>query len=229
MITVFIRAIIIYTVTVVIFRLMGKRQIGEMEPYELVITLIIAEVVCVPMGDKSIPISTGITSAITLFILHQLTVILTKNSRFQKFISGKPMIVIDKEGINYDNLTEMNMRASDLLQAMRAAGCFSLEEVNYALVETNGQLAVIKNPKCNDGTPNGEFPVPVIVDGDWSTEELNDRIDRDYIERELCRRRIKKKNILLMTIDGRNHAVFQEKNKPYQAFDFSDEVVKVEA
>ncbi len=228
MITVFIRAIIVYTVTVVIFRLMGKRQIGEMEPYELVITLIIAEVVCVPMGDKSIPISTGITSAVTLFILHQLTVLLTRSGKFQRMISGKPIIVIDKEGINYRNLTEMNMRASDLLQAMRSAGCFSLEEVNYALVETNGQLAVIKNPDF-DGKYQGEFPVPVITDGEWPFEELNDRIDREKIVKELRKRRVKLKDVIVMTVDGANHAVLQVKGKPYEVFDFPCKVVTVEA
>lgn len=228
MITVFIRAIIVYTVTVVIFRLMGKRQIGEMEPYELVITLIIAEVVCVPMGDKSIPISTGITSAVTLFILHQLTVLLTRSGKFQRMISGKPIIVIDKEGINYRNLTEMNMRASDLLQAMRSAGCFSLEEVNYALVETNGQLAVIKNPDF-DGKYQGEFPVPVITDGEWPFEELNDRIDREKIVKELRKRRVKLKDVIVMTVDGENHAVLQVKGKPYEVFDFPCKVVTVEA
>lgn len=229
MITVFIRAIIIYTVTVVIFRLMGKRQIGEMEPYELCITLIIAEVVCVPMGDKSIPISTGIASAVTLFILHQLTVLLTKNGKFQKLVSGKPIIVIDKDGINYENLTEMNMRASDLLQAMRSAGCFTLEEVNYALFETNGQLAVVKNPDCEGGMKEGEFPVPVISDGQWPFEELNDRIDREAVMRELRRRRVRLKDVILLTVDGKGHAVLQVRKKPYETFDFDSTVVKVEA
>ncbi|MEG1711188.1 MAG: DUF421 domain-containing protein [Clostridia bacterium] len=229
MLTVFIRAIIVYVVIVAIFRMMGKRQIGEMEPYELVITLIIAEVACVPMGDKSIPLSSGLISALTLFILHQITVLITKNGKIQKVLSGKPVLVVDKEGINYNNLKSLNMRASDLLQAMRAAGYFSLEEINYALFETNGQLTVVGNPiKQKEDNKSGEFPVPVIVDGEWSSEELNNKINRQFIETKINQMNLTVADIILMTVDGSNHAVMQAKNQKVKTFNFKNEVIKVE-
>ena len=229
MLTVFIRAVIVYIVVVFVLRLMGTRQIGEMEPYELVITLIIAEVACVPMGDKSVPLSSGIVSVITLFILHQVTALLTKNGKLQKIISGQPIIVIDKNGINYRNLSSLNMRVSDLMQAMRSAGCFSLEEVNYALFETNGQLVVVKNPDCTEGQSEGELPVPVIIDGEWSDEELNDRINRAAIQKKLDRRRINVRDILVLTVDGNDHAVMQLKNRSVETFDFENKVLKLES
>lgn len=229
MITVFIRAIIVYVIVVLIYRLMGKRQVGEMEPYELVITLIIAEVACVPMEDKTIPLSAGIVPTLTLFIMHQLTILLTKNSKLQQLISGNPVIVIDKKGINYANLRSMNMNANDLLQAMRTAGYFTLDQINYALFETNGQLTVVPNPDMQIGSPDAaELPVPIILDGKWSEDELNDRVDRKIIENELRQHKLRPADVLLMTIDGAQHMVLQPRKGKYFTCDLDKTVVKIE-
>lgn len=210
MITVFIRAVIVYIIIVVIYRLMGKRQVGEMEPYELVITLIIAEVACVPMGDKSIPLSAGIIPTLTLFIMHQLTILLTKNTKLQQLISGNPIIVIDKKGINYANLKALNMTANDLLQAMRTAGYFTLDQINYALFETNGQLTVIPNPELqNNEKQTAQLPIPVILDGSWMEDKLNERVRREVIEEELSRRKLRIKDVIFLTVDSESTWCFR--------------------
>lgn len=229
MITVFIRAVIVYIIIVVIYRLMGKRQVGEMEPYELVITLIIAEVACVPMGDKSIPLSAGIIPTLTLFIMHQLTILLTKNTKLQQLISGNPIIVIDKKGINYANLKALNMTANDLLQAMRTAGYFTLDQINYALFETNGQLTVIPNPELqNNEKQTAQLPIPVILDGSWMEDKLNERVRREVIEEELSRRKLRIKDVIFLTVDSEKHMVLQTRHCKCVTDELKNQAVKTD-
>lgn len=229
MITVFIRAVIVYIIIVVIYRLMGKRQVGEMEPYELVITLIIAEVACVPMGDKSIPLSAGIIPTLTLFIMHQLTILLTKNTKLQQLISGNPIIVIDKKGINYANLKTLNMTANDLLQAMRTAGYFTLDQINYALFETNGQLTVIPNPELqNNEKQTAQLPIPVILDGSWMEDKLNERVRREVIEEELSRRKLRIKDVIFLTVDSEKHMVLQTRHGKCVTDELKNQAVKTD-
>ena len=110
MFTVFIRVFIIYTTVLVFLRLMGKRQIGEMQPYELVITLIIADLATVPMSDSNIPLLNGILPLAILVILHFTITMLTRKSLFlRKIISGQPVIVMSPDGINYQTLKKLNM------------------------------------------------------------------------------------------------------------------------
>lgn len=124
MLTIFFRGLIIFAVLLVIIRLMGKRQIGEMEPFELVITLVISEIACIPMGDRSIPLIYGIVCILTLYVVHQFIVLLMKSSKMQSLISGKPLLVINKNGIDKELLKKLNMQTSDLMQAIRSAGYF---------------------------------------------------------------------------------------------------------
>ena len=88
MIIIFIRAIILFTVLLFVFRMMGKRQIGEMEPFELVITLVISELACIPMADKAIPITFGIVAILTMFVIHQFILVLSHSDKLQGIING---------------------------------------------------------------------------------------------------------------------------------------------
>ncbi|MBR1867338.1 MAG: DUF421 domain-containing protein [Clostridia bacterium] len=142
---IFIRSLIIFAVLLVLMRLMGKRQIGEMQPFEFVITLLIAELACIPMADISIPLVYGIVAILAVFILHQLFSVLEQKSRAaKKIISGSPSLVIDKNGVNFDELAKNNMDVDDLIEAMRAAGYFSLDELDYAIFESNGKFSAFE-------------------------------------------------------------------------------------
>ncbi|MDY5677546.1 MAG: DUF421 domain-containing protein, partial [Eubacteriales bacterium] len=177
MLTIFLRGLIIFGLLLVVIRLMGKRQIGEMEPFELVITLVISEIACVPMGDKNIPLTYGVVCILTLYIVHQVIVLLSKNTKMQSIISGKPMLVIDKSGINVAAVKQLNMQVNDLMQSLRNTGYFSVEEIEYALMETNGQLSVI--PKKSMENKQKSLPVPLILEGKWCEDELTQHgIDR---------------------------------------------------
>ena len=165
MLIIFIRAIILFVVLLFVFRLMGKRQIGEMEPFELVITLVISELACIPMADRSIPITFGVVAILTMFVIHQVLLLCSKNNTLQGVISGKPVMVINPAGIDMNALNKLNMHVNDLLQAMRAAEFFSLEEVTYGIMETNGQLTIVANKEMQDKQQT--LPVPIITEGKW--------------------------------------------------------------
>ena len=110
MFIVFIRVFIIYTTVLIFLRLMGKRQIGEMQPYEVVITLIIADLATLPMSDTNIPLLHGILPLATLVLIHYFITLLTrKNIKFRKLISGKPVVIIITNGLKYQGLKDLNI------------------------------------------------------------------------------------------------------------------------
>ena len=122
MITLILRSIIVYCIVLFAVRIMGKRQIGDMQPFELVITLIIADLACIPMSDTTIPIVFGIIPLFTLVILHHFFTFLNRKSiLFRKIVNGKPIIIIDKNGINYPALKKLNMTLNDLTESLRIA------------------------------------------------------------------------------------------------------------
>ena len=213
MIIIFLRAIILFTVLLIVMRLMGKRQIGEMEPFELVITLVISELACIPMSDRSIPIAYGIVAILSMFVIHQAILLLSKNNKMQSVISGKPVMVIERQGINVYALRQLNMQVGDLLQALRATNHFSLEEVDYGIMETNGQLTVVANKEvCQE---QQTLPVPVILDGKWSEDDVaRHNFSKSKVESYLRQRGAKVKNVVILAIDEQHRVTFQYKGRP---------------
>ena len=117
MLIIFIRSALIFIILLVVMRLMGKRQIGEMQPFELVITLLIAELACIPMSDISVPLIYGISAILAVFIIHQILSLLDRSGRLPKrIISGKPSIVLNKNGVDFDELRKNNMDVEDLIE-----------------------------------------------------------------------------------------------------------------
>ena len=137
MLTIVFRAIIIYIVVLFLYRLMGKRQLGQMQPFELVLTLIIADLATIPMAEISVPVLHGIVPLLTLVLLHFLLTLLSKlSSKFSTILSGKPVIVVNPNGIDYRALKNLNLSIDDIMEAIRGAGYFRLEQVQYAIMET---------------------------------------------------------------------------------------------
>ena len=215
MLIIFIRAIILFAVLLFAIRMMGKRQIGEMEPFELVITLVISELACIPMADRSIPITFGIVAILTMFVIHQFILLLSKSMKMQGLINGKPVMVIDPNGIDVAAIKGLNMHVGDILQAMRTAEYFSLEEITYGIMETNGQLTVIANKQMEEKQQT--LPVPVILEGKWNKEEIEQHnISQKSLENLLQQEHVKLKNVVLMAIDENNRMTLQpRKGKIY--------------
>ncbi len=211
-----VRTFIIFTALFVIMRLMGKRQIGEMQPYEFIITLIIADLACVPMSDVSIPLTYGIISILELFILHQLlSIIESFGSKFKKIISGKPSIVIDKNGINLKELKRNNLGVEDLIESMRALGYFSFDQLDYAIFESNGKLSALENTSVKSNS----LPVILVSDG----KQINDNLIETGISLEKLKQFFISKNctikdIEVMTIDGNGKVYLKQKRKKFDIF-----------
>lgn len=217
MLIIFIRALILFAVLLFVFRLMGKRQIGEMEPFELVITLVISELACIPMADRSIPITFGVVAILTMFVIHQTVLLLAKSNAVQSLISGKPVMVIDSQGIDAKALAKLNMHVNDLLQAMRSVEYFSLEEVRYGIMETNGQLTIVPNKQMSDMQQT--LPVPIITEGQWCDDDMqNNGFTKEKIVPLLVARKVKSKDVLLLAIDENNRATLQTKKGSVQFF-----------
>lgn len=210
MLIIFIRAVILFVVLLFSIRLMGKRQIGEMEPFELVITLVISELACIPMADRSIPITFGVVAILTMFVIHQLIILLSKSNSVQAIISGKPVMVINSQGIDAEALKKLNLSVNDLLQAMRSANYFSLEEVTYGIMETSGQLTVVANKQMQDKQQT--LPVSVISEGKWNQSDMDENgFTRENILPVLYQNKIKVKDVLLLAIDENNRMTLQTK------------------
>lgn len=212
MLIIFIRAIILFVVLLFFIRLMGKRQIGEMEPFELVITLVISELACIPMADRSIPITFGIVAILTMFVIHQLLLLLSKSTKMQGIINGKPVMVINPHGIDVQVLKSLNMHVNDLLQAMRAAEYFSLEEVTYGIMETNGQLTIVSNKEMEEQQQT--LPIPLVLEGKWVEENIESNgFNKEKLQRLLIREGVKLKNIVIFALDENSRMTMQTRGK----------------
>ncbi len=174
-------------------RLMGKRQLGELQPFELAITLVASDLVCIPMADASIPILYGVIPVFSLFLVHILiTKLATKSIKFRKFLNGKPIIIIEKGNILPDVMKELNLNIDDIMEALRGAGYFNPSEVEYAILETNGNLSVMpkseNRPLCPDDVhlkvDEAQIPVAVIMEGEFVAENLS-KLQGDVKEKVL--------------------------------------------
>lgn len=227
MITLVLRSIIVYAIVLFAVRLMGKRQIGDMQPFELVVTLIIADLACIPMSDMSIPIVFGIVPLLALVVMHHfLTFLNRKSVTIRKIINGKPIIVIDEKGIDYEALKKLNMTLNDLTEGLRACDCFDIKDVAYAIVETNGNISVLlkssKSPATNEDLKNevDEVKINLILvnDGKISYENLKFlNLKEDFIKNILKEENIKDvKDVLILTCNEEGEIYFQQKNKMYK-------------
>lgn len=212
---IFLRSSIIYISLLIIMRLMGKRQIGEMQPFEFTVTLLIAELACIPMSDFSVPLLYGISAILAMFVLHQIMALLDKSGNVFRFVlSGKPSVVINKDGIDFNELKKNNLDVSDLIESMRIMGYFSLDSVSYAIYEANGTLSAVENDSL-DFTPN--MPISVIKNGKIDKFNLN-KIGYDLIKLETFLQNNKiynLKSVGIFTVDGNGRFYLQQIGKKF--------------
>ena len=220
MLVIFLRTFIIFLTLVVVMRLMGKRQIGEMQPFEFIVTLIIADLACIPMADVSIPLIYGLIAIIGLFLLHQLLSVFEMSSNiFKKIISGKPSIVINPDGVNMKELKQNNLGVGDLIEAMRAQGYFSLDDLRYAIFESNGKLSALENEQTNKGT---SVPLLIIDNGKINSNNLKAIKEEELsLVNYLNTQGSKVKNIEVMTLDGNGRVYLKIKNQKYKILQFN--------
>jgi uncharacterized membrane protein YcaP (DUF421 family) len=176
-----IRTMILYTLVVLIMRLMGKRQIGELQPFELVITIMISDLASLPMQDTRIPLIHGVIPIITLLFLEIIiSVLQLKSETARLIISGKPSILINKGKIDIDIMRAQRLNLNDLIQEIRLKGYYNLEDIEFAILETNGQLSIIPKTELSNATKKDlnikcaqdSIPITLILDGQVNHKNL---------------------------------------------------------
>lgn len=154
MITIFLRTGITYMLVFAVMRLMGKRQLSDMQPFDLVVSLLIADVASEPISDPGAPLFYGIVPVLTLFVLHKLMAFTTMRSeKLRKTVCGSPVVMIANGEVCEDALKAVNCTVFDLLEQLRLKDVFSISEVNYGILETNGSLSVLKKGANEDKKP----------------------------------------------------------------------------
>lgn len=177
-----IRSTVIYFILFFVVRLMGKRQIGELQPFELVITLVIADLAVLPMQETGLSLINGIVPLVMLVSIHFFISFLARKSFLaRRVIDGKPIIVINPDGIQFDKLKELNLNINELQESLRSAGYFHFDEVEYAIIETNGKMSIMPkterravSPKDLDLKPDkASLDLTLVIDGKIMQKNLN--------------------------------------------------------
>lgn len=215
MLVVFIRTIIIYLCLLVGLRLMGKRTIGELQPFEFVVTLAVADVACMPMQDIAVPLVYGIVPLFVMFLLHFFfTLFATKSIKFRRILNGKPVIIINSDGIDSESMAKLNITVNDLLESLRSQQFFSVEQVKFAVCETNGNVSILANDEAP--APSG-VPVTLVVEGRLMETNFKPAgVDKAFVEDYVRNKGLRMKEVVLLTLD-KERVYLQPRGKKYIA------------
>jgi len=220
-----IRTSILFGLVVVFFRIMGKRQIGQLQPYELAIVIMISELAAIPMENTGVPIMSGL---IPIFVIITAQVALSyismKSEKARGVICGKPSILIENGKIVEQEMRSQRYNINDLLEQLRSKNVASLADVEYAILETNGQLSVILKSQKRPVTPedlnlttNYEgLPTTLIIDGFIFHDNLRKiNLDVRWLQTELGKFGINDlKKVLFSYIDTQGRLFYQERTEP---------------
>ncbi len=223
MIATIIRTFIIYCFVSLCVRLMGKRQLGQLQPGELVITILISEIAATPITDTSQPIINTVISLMLLVAFEIFSSLLCRKSlKFRYASDGKPITLIKHGKLNQKNLKTLRFTIDEVLSALRQKDIFDINEVEYAVVETNGNLSVLlkqnKQPLTQETYESPkkttDAPCVVIIDGKIIESSLNDSpVTIDEINKKIKKDKVDKKDILLMTVTKSNKYTIIRKEK----------------
>lgn len=218
-----IRGIIIYIVVIASVRLMGKRQIGELQPAELVITILLSEIASMPIQDSETPLLQCVVSIFLLVALEVISSVFSMKSRtFRTLIQGHSIIVIKNGEIVQENMKLIRYSVDDLMEALRLKNVFDISQVNYAYIETNGSISVLLNQNDSPVTPpdleiekeNPALPCLVISDGKIIKREFDIcKLNEEKLKKILKNKKLTPEEILIMTYsaDGKS-TIIERKN-----------------
>lgn len=230
MLIIFVRTLLLYLLVLIVMRAMGKRQIGELQPVELVVTIIIADLVTVPMQDKGLALINGIIPVFTLLIA-QITISFfsLKSQKFRELICGKPNLLMDAGRISYDELKKNLYSLDDLIEQLRGKGYFNVDDVEYAILETDGSLSVMPKPGKKPVTPedlnltakNQGLSRDLILDGVIQDEILRQlNLNEEWLRQTLRSFGISDpKQVLIATLDPGGRFLYQLKHHPPEGAD----------
>ncbi|MBO5953892.1 MAG: DUF421 domain-containing protein [Oscillospiraceae bacterium] len=215
------RTIILYLILILVIRLMGKRQIGQMEPSEFVVTMLVANLAAIPMQDGSVPLFTGI---VPLFTVLGVELILSDMSlrsiRLRRLLCGKPVILIENGKIIQGNLRKTRVTLDELTGHLREKDVLDLQAVQYAILETNGNLSVFPYPKERPASARDAgvqarkqyLPITIISDGKLLRDNLTlSGRGEDWLQRILRSHNAAIQDTWLLTVDAGDHVLWYPK------------------
>ena len=211
----------LYLVLILSIRMMGKRQIGQMEASEFVVTMLVANLASIPMQDGGIPLFSGVVPILTVLGAELiLSVLSMKSIRFRKLLCGKPVVLIENGNILQQNLRKTRITLDELTGHLREKDVLDLRSVQYAILETNGNLSVFPFPKDRPAsareagvqTKKQYFPITVVSDGKLLHENLEKaKKDTRWVQRVLKEQQAQLQDTWLLTVDGADHIYFCRK------------------
>jgi len=218
----FIRTVILYIVVVTALRIMGKRQIGELEPSELVVTILVSELAAIPMQDLGIPLFAGVIPIITLISLEIIVSFLCLKSRkLRRLLNGQAAIIIRSGKLDREKMKQMRLTTDEVMEALRQQNIGSVSELKYGLIEPNGQLSYVYKPEYQPvnakmmGIQPEDAGLPMIVVSDGRIVETNLRHlgkTREEIEKRIQKAHIPDvSQVFLMTLDDSGNEFIQKK------------------
>ena len=223
MLITFFRAIILYIFVLIVMRLMGKREIGQMQPFELAISIMIADLSTVPMADIGIPIFNGIIPILGLLLMHLIiSIINLKSLKAREIICGKPRFLIYRGKIDEEALKKERFTINELQERLRGNNIVNISDVEYAILETSGQVTVIQKPEKRNTIPEDFNIYPeyegitydLVADGNVMEKNL-EALGKDYqwLEKELSKMNMKPEEALIATLDGKGKIFCQKKGE----------------
>ncbi len=223
MLATFFRSIIIYIIVLIVMRLMGKREIGQMQPFELAISIMIADLASIPMTDIGIPISNGIIPIMGLLVMHLVISVLNmKSGTLRGLICGKPTILIYRGKIDEEKLRAERLTLNELEEKLRSNNVMNLGDVEYAILETSGDISVIQKPNKRTTTPEDFNIMPeyegisydLVIDGKVMQDNLN-KLDKSYewLKTQTEKFQMKPEEALIVTVNGKGDIFCQKKQK----------------
>ena len=217
------RTIVLYLVVIFSLRIMGKRQIGELQPGELVITILISECAAAPIQDLNRPVISGIVSIFSLVILEiTLSFLTMKIPFFRKLIDGTPVIVIANGKIQQQTMKKLRLSIEDLTNTLRQKGYFNLEDIAYCIVETDGNLSILPAPKETPATAkmvgyqqkNCGLPCVIVADGKINHKFLKEcNMTTDDINKIAKKEKVTLENIFILSADKSHNYTLVKKEE----------------
>lgn len=211
MLIIIVRTLILYITVIASVRIMGKRQVGDMQPGELVVTILISEIAAIPIQNVNEPVFSGIMAIITLIALEVLiSFICMKSLKFRKIINGGSAIIINNGKLDQKLLKQLRLTVPDLMEVLRLQNVFDINEVSYAVLETNGNLSVLLKPEYRQITvsnaklkpENNVMPSLIVSDGVIIEDGLKlANKDKKFVEKLLKKKQTELKNVFLLTVD----------------------------
>lgn len=212
MIIAVVRATILYFVVLISMRIMGKGELGELQPFDLVVSLILADLAVLPMEDFNSPLSHGLMSIATIMFLQCLISYITlKSNTARKVICGRPSIIIEHGKFNTKEMNKLRINVNDVLGQMRLKGYYNVEDIDYLIMETNGEMSIIA-PEEKPGMKCKRIPISIILDGKIMYKNLEQfQINQDDVFKEINKNKLKLDQIIYGFMDENNKFVFYKR------------------